>query len=142
MPSSSARFTTCDSCVTTLRAGTDRVSHTLPPMIDPAPTTVRPPRIVAFAYTTTSSSSVGCRFTSARDFCTESAPRVTPWYILTRAPITAVSPITIPVPWSIANRGPIRAPGWMSIPVPRCACSEISRGTSGTPSACRVCATR
>ncbi|MNP53518.1 hypothetical protein D3C76_1480000 [compost metagenome] len=44
-------------------------------------------------------------------------PRVTPWYRVTSSPISAVSPMTMPMPWSMKKRRPMVAPGWISMPV-------------------------
>ena len=44
-------------------------------------------------------------------------PSVTPWYIVTHSPTSAVSPITTPIPWSMNSASPISAAGWISIPV-------------------------
>ena len=61
----------------------------------------------------TLSSTVGWRLPVAKPV----PPSVTPWYIVTFSPTSAVSPITTPIPWSMNSPSPTRAAGWISIPV-------------------------
>src|SRR5665647_207448 len=61
------------------------------------------------------------------------APMVTPWYINTSSPISAVSPMTTPMPWSMKKRRPICAPGWISTPVIARVSCEISRAAKRPP---------
>src|SRR5665647_1276054 len=63
----------------------------------------------------------------------ERPPRVTPWYINTSSPISAVSPMTTPMPWSMKKRRPICAPGWISTPVIARVSCEISRAAKRPP---------
>ena len=53
----------------------------------------------------TLSSTVGWRLPVAKPV----PPSVTPWYIVTFSPTSAVSPITTPIPWSMNSPSPTRA---------------------------------
>ncbi|MNJ72488.1 hypothetical protein D3C77_691450 [compost metagenome] len=87
-------------------AGTALVTTALEPILAPAPT-VNGPSTLAPAPTTTPSSRVGWRLPLFQLV----PPRVTPWYRVTSSPISAVSPITMPMPWSMKKRRPTFAPG-------------------------------
>ncbi|GAD52631.1 transcriptional regulator, trmB family [Halarchaeum acidiphilum MH1-52-1] len=109
----------------------------------PAPTfasspTSMSPRSVASAPMVTRSPTVGCRFTGRWS----APPSVTPWYMWTSSPTTAVSPMTTPIPWSMTTRSPISAPGWISTPVsPRTTC-EMTRASRRSPSSQSACVRR
>ncbi|OUD86461.1 hypothetical protein BC477_00605 [Clavibacter michiganensis subsp. michiganensis] len=100
----------------------------------PAPT-VMGPSSFAPAPMVTPSPTVGCRLPCTRLF----PPRVTPWYISTSSPTSAVAPMTTPMPWSMKSRRPMRAPGWISTPVsarPACASSRAAKRRRRRHSAC------
>ena len=54
------------------------VTQAPPPIVECLPITVSPPRMVAPAYITTLSSTVGCRFIDDSFFSRYNAPNVTP----------------------------------------------------------------
>mmetsp|Transcript_17525 Transcript_17525/g.36679 ORF Transcript_17525/g.36679 Transcript_17525/m.36679 type:complete len:296 (-) Transcript_17525:609-1496(-) len=70
------------------------------------------PRIVDPAPMTQSSPMIGWRRSPELPFPVP--PRVTPWSIVVRSPMTAVSPITTPCAWSRNSPAWIMAPGCMS----------------------------
>ena len=77
----------------------------------------------------TRSPTVGCRLTLSR----LRPPKVTPWYTVTSAPTSAVSPMTTPAAWSMNSRGPIVAAGWISTPVAKRAACDSARAPNLAP---------
>ena len=84
----------------------------LAPILAPWPIVIGPSSFAPEPIVTLSST-VGWRLPVAKPV----PPSVTPWYIVTFSPTSAVSPITTPIPWSMNSPSPICAAGWISIPV-------------------------
>src|SRR5690606_15681814 len=107
--------------------GTSSITTAWGPMRLRAPT-VTGPSTDAPTPRVTPSSMVGWRFEPLRSAHHPCPPSVTPWYIITWSPTSAVSPMTTPAPWSMNTQRPMRAPGWISTPVTARTTWEISRG--------------
>src|SRR4051812_9233605 len=117
--------------------GTSWMTTALAPTLAPWPIVIGP-RSFAPEPIVTLSCTVGWRFPRAKPV----PPRVTPWYMVTSSPISAVSPITTPMPWSMNSPRPIRAAGWISTPVIVRVRYAIARGSRGTPARARAWAMR
>ena len=92
--------------------GTSWMTTVLAPIFAPWPIVIGPSSFAPEPIVTLSCT-VGWRLPVSKPV----PPSVTPWYIVTLSPTSAVSPITTPMPWSMNSPSPIRAAGWISIPV-------------------------
>ena len=130
--------TGCPGLPTTVEfGGTSWMTTVLAPIFAPWPIVIGPSSFAPEPIVTLSCT-VGWRLPVSKPV----PPSVTPWYIVTLSPTSAVSPITTPIPWSMNRPSPICAAGWISIPVSARETYAIARGAAGTPAASSACATR
>ena len=130
--------TGCPGLPTTVAsAGTSWMTTELAPILERAPTAIGPSSLAPEPIITWSPT-VGWRLPRAKPV----PPSVTPWYIVTSSPTSAVSPITTPAPWSMNSPRPMRAAGWISTPVTTFMRLASMPGSSGTRASCRACETR